>query len=317
MTRYLVRRLLQAIPLLLGITLVIFLLLRATPGGPLSLYDADPNVTADDLVRLRHQLGLDQPVPVQYARWLWAFLHGDWGWSIVTKRPVLQMVAERLPNTLVLMGLAFAVTLMLAIPTAVLSATRQYSLFDHVATTIAFAGHSLPAFWIGLMLIVLFSVKLHWLPAGGMATLGAPFSVLDRLRHLILPVLTLSLYDAAHYTRYLRAGLLDVLHQEYVRTAYAKGLSERAVIQRHVLKNAAIPLVTVVMLDLPQLFSGALITETIFAWPGMGRLFWEAAGRVDYPVLMGLFTVASALVILFNLLGDVVYALLDPRIRYG
>ena len=317
MGRYLARRLLQAVPLLIMITLVIYLLLRATPGGPLSLYEGDPSVTAEDIARLRTQLGLDEPPPVQYVRWLGEFVRGDWGWSLVTKRPVLQMIAERLPNTLLLMSVTFGVTLAIAIPVAVLSAIRQYSLFDHAATTLAFVGHSLPTFWIGLMLIMIFAVGLRWLPAGGMYTLSEPFSAGDRLRYLILPVLTLALFDATHYTRYLRSSLLDVIRQDYVRTAYAKGLRERAVIRRHAFKNAAIPLVTVIALDLPQLFSGALITETIFAWPGMGRLFWEAAGRVDYPVLMGIFTIATSLVLLFNLVADVVYAYLDPRIKYS
>ena len=317
MTRYLSRRLLQAVPLVLLITLVIYLLLRATPGGPLSLYEGNPEVTQEDLTRLRVQMGLDQPAPVQYAKWLAGFVKGDWGWSLVTKRPVLQMVAERLPNTILLMTCAFALSLLIAIPVGVLSAVRQYSIFDHVATSLAFVGNSLPTFWIGLMLIMIFAVGLRWLPAGGMFTIGAPFALEDRLRYLILPVVTLAMFDATHYARYLRSSLLDVIRQDYVRTAYAKGLRERDVVRRHAFKNSAIPLVTVIALDLPQLFSGALITETIFAWPGMGRLFWEAAGRVDYPVLMGIFTVAASLVIFFNLVADVVYAWLDPRIKYG
>jgi len=317
MGRYLVRRAIQAVPLLVGITVVIYALLRATPGGPLSLYEGDPSVTAEDLTRLREQLGLNEPWPQQYARWIMGFVQGDWGWSLVTKRPVLTMIGERLPNTLLLMGIVFVTTMAIAIPVGVISAVRQYSWFDHVATTLAFAGHSLPTFWIGLMLIMIFAVGLRWLPAGGMYTLGQPFSLGDRARYLILPVLTLALFDAANYTRYLRSSLLDVIRQDYVRTAYGKGMREREVIRAHALKNAAIPLVTVIALDLPQLFSGALITETIFAWPGMGRLFWEAAGRVDYPVLMGIFTVASGLVVLFNLLADVVYAWLDPRIKYA
>lgn len=317
MGRYLARRTLQAVPLLLLITLVIYLLLRATPGGPLALYEGDPSVTPADLSRLREQMGLDEPAPVQYVKWLSGFARGDWGYSLVTKRPVLDMVAERLPNTLLLMGASFALSMLIAIPVGVLSAIRQYSVFDHVATTVAFIGNSLPTFWIGLMLIMIFAVGLRWLPAGGMFTIGAPFAVEDRLRYLILPVITLALFDATHYARYLRSSLLDVIRQDYVRTAYAKGLRERAVVRMHAFKNAAIPLVTVIALDLPQLFSGALITETIFAWPGMGRLFWEAAGRVDYPVLMGLFTVAASLVVVFNLVADLVYAWLDPRIKYG
>ena len=317
MTRYLIRRLLQTVPLLLAITVVIYALLKSTPGGPLTLYAGDPSITAEDLTRLRQQLGLDEPWPQQYAHWLLNFVQGDWGWSLVTKRPVIEMIGERLPNTLLLMSCVFVATLCIAIPVAVLSAVRQYSLFDHIATTFALAGRSLPTFWIGLMLIMFFAVKLRWLPAGGMYSLGEPFSVTDRLRYLIMPVLTLAMFDAANYSRYLRSSLLDVVRQDYVRTAYAKGLRERDVISRHAFKNAAIPLVTVIALDLPQLFSGALITETIFAWPGMGRLFWEAATRVDYPVLMGIFTIATSLVLLFNLLADVLYAYLDPRITYA
>ncbi|MSQ42641.1 MAG: ABC transporter permease [Chloroflexi bacterium] len=316
MTRYLARRIAQAVPLLLLMTLFVFVLLRATPGGPLSMYEADPTVTGEDLARLRAQMGLDQPVPLQYLQWLGAMLSGDWGWSLVTKRPVTVMILERLPNTLVLMSVTFAVTLAIAIPIAIVSAVRQYSWFDHVATTIAFAGNSLPTFWIGLMLIMIFAVGLHWLPAGGMYTLGEPYSLGDRLKYLILPVTTLAIFDATHYIRYLRSSLLDVIRQDYIRVAYAKGLDGTTVLRRHALRNAAIPLVTVIAIDLPQLFSGALITETIFAWPGMGRLFWEASGRVDYPVLMGIFTVASTLVIASNLLADVAYAWLDPRIRY-
>lgn len=316
MIRYLARRTLQAVPLLLLMTFVVFTLLRATPGGPISMYEADPTVTPEDLARLRTQMGLDQPVPLQYLRWLGAMLSGDWGWSLVTKRPVTVMILERLPNTLLLMSITFVVTLAIAVPIAIVSAVRQYSWFDHVATTIAFAGNSLPTFWIGLMLIMIFAVGLRWLPAGGMYTLGEPFSFGDRLKYLILPVTTLAVFEATHYIRYLRSSLLDVILQDYIRVAHAKGLDGKTVLRRHALRNAAIPLVTVIAIDLPQLFSGALITETIFAWPGMGRLFWEASGRVDYPVLMGIFTVASTLVIASNLLADIAYAWLDPRIRY-
>ncbi len=316
MGTYIARRVAQALPLLVLMTMVVYALLRATPGGPMSMYEADPTVTAEDLARLRAHMGLDQPVPVQYARWLGSLATGDWGWSLVTKRPVLEMIGERLPNTILLMTVTFAVTLAIAIPVGTISAIRQYSWFDHAATSLAFAGNSLPTFWIGLMLIMIFAVGLRWLPAGGMYTLGEPSSLGDRLRYLILPVATLALFDATHYVRYLRAALLDVIRQDYVRVAYAKGLDEATVVRRHAFRNAAIPLVTAIALDLPQLFSGALITETIFAWPGMGRLFWEAASRVDYPVLMGIFTVASSLVIACNLLADIVYAWLDPRIRY-
>lgn len=316
MARYALRRVLQAVPLLLGITLGIFLLIRLVPGGPLSAYEGNPDVTPEDLARLRQQLGLDAPLPVQYVRWLGRLGRGDLGWSLVTHRPVTSMIAERLGNTAYLMGLALVLTFAIALPAGIISARRQYSWFDHAVTTMSFAGFSMPTFWSGLLAILVFSVWLRWLPAGGMYTVGEAFSLADRLRHLVLPLGILTLFSAARYTRYLRASMLEVLGQDYIATARAKGLGERLVIQKHALKNATIPVVTIVALDLPQLFSGALITETMFSWPGMGRLFWEATLRLDYPVLMAVMTVSATLVVLFNLAADLAYGFLDPRIRY-
>ena len=316
MTRYAFRHLAQGVPLLLGITLVIFLLVRSMPGGPLSAYEGNPDVTQEDLLRLRTQLGLDDPAPVQYLKWLARLGQGDLGWSPVAHRPVATMIRERLVNTVYLMGLAFLVTLLVALPIGVLSARYQYSWFDHVFTTSSFVGFSMPTFWSGLLAIMVFSVWLRWLPAGGMYTVGERFSLVDHVRHLLLPLATLSLYSAARYTRYLRSSMLEVLGEEYIAVARAKGLGEWAVVQKHGLRNATIPLVTIAALDLPQLFSGALITETMFSWPGMGRLFWEATLRMDYPVLMGVMAIAASLVVLFNLLADLAYAVLDPRIRY-
>ena len=316
MARYALRRVLQAVPLLLGITLGIFLLIRLVPGGPLSAYEGNPDVTPQDMARLRQQLGLDAPLPVQYVRWLGHLGRGDLGWSLVTHRPVTSMIAERLGNTAYLMGLALALTFAIALPAGIISARRQYSWFDHAVTTMSFAGFSMPTFWSGLLAILVFSVWLRWLPAGGMYTVGEAFSLADRLRHLVLPLGILTLFSAARYTRYLRASMLEVLGQDYIATARAKGLGERVVIQKHALKNATIPVVTIVALDLPQLFSGALITETMFSWPGMGRLFWEATLRLDYPVLMAVMTVSATLVVLFNLAADLAYGFLDPRIRY-
>ncbi|MEK7372634.1 MAG: ABC transporter permease [candidate division NC10 bacterium] len=316
MARYALRRVLQAVPLLLGITLGIFLLIRLVPGGPLSAYEGNPDVTPQDLARLRQQLGLDAPLPVQYVRWLGRLGRGDLGWSLVTHRPVTSMIAERLGNTAYLMGLALVLTFAIALPAGIISARRQYSWFDHAVTTMSFVGFSMPTFWSGLLAILVFSVWLRWLPAGGMYTVGEAFSLADRLRHLVLPLGILTLFSAARYTRYLRASMLEVLGQDYIATARAKGLGERVVIQKHALKNATIPVVTIVALDLPQLFSGALITETMFSWPGMGRLFWEATLRLDYPVLMAVMTVSATLVVLFNLAADLAYGFLDPRIRY-
>jgi peptide/nickel transport system permease protein len=312
---FLARRIAQSVPLLLGITIVTFLMVNAVPGGPLSLYANNPSFTAEDAARLQRVLGLDQPLYIRYLSWLGAFLHGDWGYSYATHRPVLEMIGDRLPNTLYLMGTVYVVTILIAIPVGIVAAVRQYSASDHLVTGLAFAGVSMPTFWLGLLLIILFGLTLHLFPLGGMATPGADFDLQDRLWHLVLPVATLSTVGIAHYTRYLRASMLETLGQEYIRTARAKGMVERLVVLRHALKNAGIPLVTVAAVDLPELFVGALVTESIFGWPGMGRLFLDAATRSDYPVLMGILTVAAGMVIAANLMADVIYGYLDPRIR--
>jgi peptide/nickel transport system permease protein len=230
------------------------------------------------------------------------------------------MIAERLPNTLILMGTAFFFTLIISLALGMYSATHQYSAGDYTVTAISFFGYSMPSFWFGLMLIIIFAVKfrewgLPYLPAAGMYPIREEPSFLQMLRHLILPATVLSLISVAKYTRYLRSSMLEVIGQDYVRTARSKGLTERLILWRHAFKNAVIPLLTVIMLDIPQLFSGALITEQVFAWPGMGRMYWEHAVWIDYPVLMGIILLVSTLVVFFNLLADVSYALIDPRIR--
>jgi peptide/nickel transport system permease protein len=315
--RYILRRLLQALPLLLGISIASFAIMKAVPGGPLAAYESSPDITDEDLRRLEHAFGLDQPLPVQYLNWLGKFLAGDWGYSFISHQPVLALIGERLPNTIYLMGTVFVTVLLLAIPIGVLTAVKQYSWLDHLVTGSTFAFLSTPTFWLGLLLIILFGLQLRWLPLGGMSTPGAPFDLGDRLRHLILPVATISLVQLGSHVRYLRASMLETIHQDYMRTARAKGLPEQVVVLRHALKNAAIPLVTVVALDIPELFVGALVTEQIFGWPGMGRLFWDAATRADYPILMGILAVSSTLIVLANLLADVAYGYLDPRIRYA
>lgn len=317
MGRYVARRLIQAIPLLFGISLISFAILKAVPGGPTAAYEGNPSFTDEDLRRLEAAFGLDQPVHVQYINWLTRFVQGDWGYSYSGGQPVLQLILERLPNTLYLTIVAYLAVLAIALPIGVLTATRQYSWFDHVVTGSTFAFLSTPTFWLGLLLLLFFGLQLRWLPLGGIQTLGADFDPIDRLRHLILPVATLALVQIGSYTRFLRASMLETIHQDFMRTARAKGLTERVVIMRHGLKNAAIPLVTVAALDLPDLFTGALITEQIFGWPGMGRLFWDSATRSDYPVLMGILAITSTLIVLANLLADVLYGYLDPRIRYS
>jgi peptide/nickel transport system permease protein len=315
MVTYIIRRIIGIIPLIIAVTFVSFIIMQSVPGGPLAVYRNNPNVRAEDLARLEEQLGLNEPIPVQYAIWFKNFATGDFGESLASNRPVSEVVGERLANTGYLMGAAFLLTLLLAIPLGVISAVKQYSLFDHAATLFSFLGFSVPIFWLGLLAIILFAVTLDWLPAGGMRTIGAPFSIMDRLRYLILPAALLAFHSAGQYSRYLRSSMLEVMNQEYVTVARAKGVSEQAVIYRHALRNALIPLITVVAFDLPSLFSGTLLVETVFAWPGMGRLFWNSALRFDYPVLMGIIVLTAVLVILFNLFADIMYAVADPRIR--
>ena len=317
MTQYLTRRLLHSLVLLLGVTVMSFVLLKNTPGGPLSIYRENADVTRADVARLRQQLGLDDPVPVQYVRWVGNLVRGDWGDSLVTNERVIDRIVQRLPATLLLMSTAYALTLVIAIPVGVVAAVRQYSWFDYLATGVAFIGLSMPVFWFGLLLILLFAVQLGWLPTSGIGTIGSGFDPIDSIKHLIMPTCVLALVFAGGYTRYLRSSMLDVVGRDFVRTARSKGLPERMVIMRHAFRNALIPLVTLIALDVPELFTGAVVTETIFAWPGMGRLYLESLARLDYPVLMAILTVSALLVIISNLLADTVYAYLDPRIRYA
>jgi peptide/nickel transport system permease protein len=317
MGRYILRRLLQALPLLFVISVASFAILKATPGGPLAAYEGNPDFTEADRQRLEQAFGLDRPLPIQYLSWLGSFLTLDWGYSFASHQPVLGLIAERLPNTIYLMGTVFVVVLLLAIPIGILTAVKQYSVFDHAVTGATFAFLSTPTFWLGLLLIIVFGLQLRWFPLGGIQTAGTEFDVGDRLRHLVLPVATLALVQVGGHVRFLRASMLETIGQEYMRTARAKGLAERVVVLRHGLKNAAIPLVTIVALDLPELFVGALVTEQIFGWPGMGRLFWDAATRSDYPVLQGILAVSSSLIVLANLVADIAYGYLDPRIRYS
>jgi len=323
MTRYIIRRLIQAIPLLLLISIVIFVLVQATPGGPLAGHSRQKHLNPEQIARLRKAYGLDDPLPVRYLKWLSHALRGDWGYSYQTRRPVLTEIVDRLPNTIYLMGVSFFVIMLVSIPIGIISAVRQYSLFDIVVTTVSFIGQAIPEFWFGLILIIVFYALLSnpftgepLLPAGGMATLGASFSIWDRIKHLILPVSMLTLGWLAWYSRFLRSSMLEVINMDYIRTARAKGLSERMVLYRHAFKNAAIPLVTLFALDLPSLFIGALYTEIIFSWPGMGRLYYQAAVRRDYPVLMAILMIQAVLMVFANLAADIAYGYLDPRVRY-
>ena len=316
MSRYTRRRLIQMVPLLFGISVLIFALIQAAPGGPEAIFlenrlFIDPQV----IEAFRQRLGLDQPVPVQYVRWLTAVLSGDFGISFTTGRPVGQMILERLPATLELMSVSFVFAAVITLPLGVYSTVKQYSLFDFAATTTSFLGIAMPVFWFALILQLLFSVQLGWLPTSGRDTIGDG-SLLDQVRHLVLPAFVLSIRHIAGWSRYMRSSLLDVVRADFIRTARAKGLREQIVLVRHAVKNALIPVVSIMALDLAGLFSGAVIAETIFAWPGIGRLFVQAMFSRDYPLLMGILMMSSFLVVFFNLIADVVYGWLDPRISY-
>jgi peptide/nickel transport system permease protein len=320
MGAYVIRRVLQAIPLLLLISVMAFLLIRAS-GDPMSMYGQNANISAADRQRIITAHGWDKPKIVQYFYWLRDVLKGDWGNSLYTYQPVTHMILQKLPNTMILMGTVFLVTIIVAVPLGIYSALHQYSLSDYVITGISFFAFALPTFWLGLIFIMIFSVKFKaWglpsLPAGGMYDLAEGKSLVGLLKHMILPVTVLSIVSMASYIRYLRASMLDVLREDYVRTARAKGLAERGVVWRHAFRNALIPLVTLITMNIPLIFSGALITEQVYAWPGMGRLFVDHATRADYPVLMGLVMAVSVLVVFFNLVADIVYAYIDPRIRF-
>jgi len=312
--RFLIRRVLQTVILLLVVSLIVFALVTRAPGGPAILLDR--NMGADEIARMRAILGLDQPLPVQYVRWLAQVLRGNLGISYQAGVPVLEIIGQMLPNTLLLSAAALALSLVVAIPAGLISAARPYSSADHAVTLLALFGISVPTFWLGLMLILVFSIGLGWLPPGGMQTIGAPGSVLDVARHLFLPAIVLGSANMALFARYTRSSTLSVLRQDYVRTARSKGLPERAVLYRHALRNALLTIVTVVGLQLPRLVGGAAITETVFAWPGMGSLAVRAAFERDYPMIMGITLVISAVVAASSLLVDVLYVYIDPRIRY-
>jgi peptide/nickel transport system permease protein len=324
MTTYILRRLLQAIPIMFLLSVFLFGIVRLMPGGPLAQAERNPNVTPEQLAALRVRLGLDQPLPIQYVKWMKAFvLEGDWGFSIKFRRPVAEMIGERVPATLILFGAGFLIMLLFAIPIGVYSAIKPYSVFDNIITTFSFAGQSVPVYWLGLVLIDIFYLNVQnpfgggpLFPAGGMYTIGREGELLDLLWHIALPIAAMSFSWIAWYSRFLRSSMRDTLNEDYIRTARAKGLPLRTVHFRHALRNALLPLVTLIALDLPTVFGGAVFIETIFAWPGMGRLFWDAAKGRDYPILLAVMMIYAALTLLFNLIADIVYGFLDPRIRY-
>jgi peptide/nickel transport system permease protein len=313
MLTYILKRLLGAVPLMVGVSVIIFAILQSIPGGPIAVYLDNPNITGRDIAILKHQFGLDRPVYIQYLSWLGAYVTGTWGVSYSSGEQVGKLIAQRLPATLLLMGSSFALALAIAITGGVQSAVRQHSLFDTFMTTFSFLGISMPVFWFGLMLQLVFGVRLGWLPVAGFGGTGG---WMDIPRHLILPTIVLALFTAGRWSRFVRSGMLEVLNQDYIRVARAKGLAQRGVIIRHALKNGLIPVVTIVALDLSGLFSGAVVTETVFAWPGMGSLLIQSISNVDYPTLLAILMLSSVAIVVSNLTADVLYGVFDPRIVY-
>lgn len=344
MTAYIIRRLLQAIPLLLLVSVIIFVLLYSA-GDPLATLGGRTPPRSEDKERLRKALGLDQPIMLQYVFWLagndwypmdidgdgvadpvsarnkreirYGVIRGDFGDSLVERRPALEIIRERLPNTLLLMVTAEIIIITVGLAIGIYSAIRPYSWFDNTVTALAFIVYSMPIFWLALMLMYLFAVKLSLLPTVGMYDPKVGKTIPQVAKHMILPTLTISSVTVAAYSRYIRSTMLEVVSSDYIRTARSKGLTERRILYVHALKNASLPLVTLIGLDIPFLLAGAVVTERIFGWPGMGRLFINSLGRSDFPVLMGVLMMISVAVVIFQLLTDVVYTWLDPRIRYS
>jgi peptide/nickel transport system permease protein len=316
MSRFLARRAVEIVLVLAIMSFVIYALIGLMPGDPIDLMiSADPHLTAADAARLKALYGLDQPLAARYWAWLKAALSGDFGYSRLYVRPALQVLLPRLGNTALLMGLSFALTLAIAWPLGVVAARRPGSGFDNAANFLSFAAISVPSFWLALMLILVFAVSLGWLPAGGISTIGDG-SALDRARHLMLPVLTLTLVNFGPHLRYMRAAMIETLGQDYIRTARAKGASEARILIRHALRNALIPVITVVALSFGSLFSGALITETMFAYPGMGKLIYDSVLGNDFNLALAGLLFATLMTLLANLAADIAYAVADPRIVY-
>jgi peptide/nickel transport system permease protein len=340
MGRYIVRRLLIAVPLLIGVSLILYFLMRLAPGGPEAVYGQNPHMRAEDIERLKSLMGLNDPIHVAYGKWLWQFVQGNLGNSLFTGRSVGEMLGERIPNTIILMGASLVLSLVVGVAFGVISAIKQYSAFDYSVTTFAFFGYSMPTFWFGILMMMIFAANDysftlfgtyysfgHWLPAAGMFSAGfegglpelmrSPTlaGVGDLLMHMVLPVTVLCIVSIAGWSRFARSSMLEVIRMDYIRMARAKGLSERVVIGKHALRNAMIPVITIVALAIPGLFAGAVITEQIFAWPGVGQLAVNAIVNRDYPVLQGVILTIALLVTLVNLAVDALYVVLDPRLR--
>lgn len=313
MTRFLIRRSGQSLVLLFIVSVVGFAILHLAPGGPMSQFAATGDMTQADLDRMAEQLGLNRSLPVQYLEWLTNMLAGDWGRSYRDQQPVLSVIFSHLGATFELMLSATVLSMFLGVWIGILGAVWRYSLFDNAATVFAMIALSIPTFWFGLVVIWFLSIELGWLPAGNRSTPGDG-SLLNRLHHLAGPCIVLALVSTAVWSRYMRSSMLDVINQDYIRTARSKGISEWRILTRHAMRNALLPMITILGLQLPNLLSGALVTETVFSWPGMGRLFLDSINYRDYPTVMGILMFTAVLVLLGNLLADILYGIADPRI---
>jgi len=313
MSTFLLQRLMQALLLLVIVSMIGFAILHLAPGGPLSQFAAGGEMTQADLDRLAEQLGLNRPLPIQYAEWFWRMLRGDWGLSYRDQQPVLHIIGSHVGPTFELMLTSTLLAMLIGAWIGILGAIRRYSLFDSLATIGAMIALSIPTFWFGLVVIYVFSVGLGWLPSGNRYTIGDG-SFLNRVHHLIGPCIVLALVSTAVWSRYMRSSMLDVVNQDYIRTARAKGVPERQILMRHAFRNALLPMITITGLHVPTLLSGALVTETVFTWPGMGRLFLDSISYRDYPTVMGILMFTAVLVLLGSLIADLLYGVADPRI---
>lgn len=315
---YLIKRILVAIPTLIAISIIIFTILALAPGDPLGEFASNPAITAEIRENIRKSLGLDQPIYIRYFKWAFAFIRGDMGYSFTSRSPVLDLLLQRLPVTLWIVGSAYLLSLIIAFPLGVISAFKRYSTIDQLITTFAFLGFSLPTFFTGLLFIVVFSVYLNWFPFIYNSTLQISnwTTFIEQIKQSIMPICVLALYQTAVLMRFIRSSVIDELSHEYVRTAYAKGLSQWATLKRHILRNAMIPVATLVALDIPAIFTGALVTEQVFRVPGIGALLIESIYRSDTPVVMAITFIYAILIVIFNLIADITYSFLDPRVRY-
>lgn len=317
MLQYLLRRILISIPVLLGVTLLLFLLAEMMPGDAVTaMVTPDAPTSREALEQMRATLGLDKPWPVRYFVWLGQLLHGNMGYSYIDFQPIAKTIVSRLPATLELMGTSLFLSIVIGLMLGVISALKHYSALDFSLTILGFVGQSIPVFFMGLAVIYVFSLRLAWLPVSGMATPGAPLSIVDNLRHLVLPMLSLSIFRITVFMRYTRSSFLEVLQNEYLLVAKAKGVSERRLVLHHAARNALIPIITVIGLNVPVLFAGAVIIETVFQWPGIGLLYITAVGQRNHPLIMGLALMSALVVFASNFVVDVTYSFVDPRIRY-